>query len=510
MKNIFLISARRSGTHLLTDLIVNNFKYQRINNNIDYDFLSNDNVETFINEMSIGNKLAWSHYHDYDNFFKKELDEKHILKLKEIFQSSKIIYIYRDIRDVITSYYNRWYIFNKFSSFDDFIQHSDLNDYRKLANNENDNSNIVDILTTQHKNWFSVYFAKELLDLDIELISYEEIINNYNNSVKKIGNFLNKLTKEILDVRLKSLKDQKIDIVYTHNEFRSGNVGDWIETFGQKLGDEIISQYNIDIKNHIDAYIDNPQLYDFHEPEKKHYQINSQDWKLIEKQVDNELIQYNDYFIEFKNNFDVNFVLKHRYEICERKLDDVRYKHKVFYFKNYVLKFIYPCKANLDKKTFDYVNPVASKINLLKIIKANDVLFNSNVVPKLYYAGINNGFLFVIQERIDDNLLIPNLYNIHYNWNWMLENNIFNQMLEHFFNLIKHNILLCDCHSPFNWALNNNDLIYLDLDGIQIFNNKNDLINSIEYVNMIKFLKKIDLCWYNKHGFSQLENFEFF
>jgi hypothetical protein len=26
---------------------------------------------------------------------------------------------------------------------------------------------------------------------------------------------------------------------------------------------------------------------------------------------------------------------------------------------------------------------------------------------------------------------------------------------------------------------------------------------------MIKFLKKIDLCWYNKHGFSQLENYKF-
>jgi hypothetical protein len=71
--NVFVISARRSGTHLLTDLIVNNFNYNRIDNSIDYDFLTNENINKFVDTMNSGNKLAWSHYHDYDNFFNKNL-----------------------------------------------------------------------------------------------------------------------------------------------------------------------------------------------------------------------------------------------------------------------------------------------------------------------------------------------------------------------------------------------------------------------------------------------------
>ena len=36
-KNVIVVSARRSGTHLLVDLIVNNFGYESINYNyIDY------------------------------------------------------------------------------------------------------------------------------------------------------------------------------------------------------------------------------------------------------------------------------------------------------------------------------------------------------------------------------------------------------------------------------------------------------------------------------------------
>ena len=58
--NVFIISARRSGTHLITDAIINNLEYERIDESIDYDFLTNDNAESFINEMSKGGRLAWS------------------------------------------------------------------------------------------------------------------------------------------------------------------------------------------------------------------------------------------------------------------------------------------------------------------------------------------------------------------------------------------------------------------------------------------------------------------
>ena len=46
-KNVIIVSARRSGTHLLTDLIVNNFGYESINYNyIDY-YKFTDEMPTF-------------------------------------------------------------------------------------------------------------------------------------------------------------------------------------------------------------------------------------------------------------------------------------------------------------------------------------------------------------------------------------------------------------------------------------------------------------------------------
>ena len=512
MKNVFIISARRSGTHLLTDLIVNNFNYERINNNIDYDFLTNKNVQKFINVMMIGNKLAWSHYHDYDNFFNENINNNQIQQLKSIFKTSKIIFIYRDIRDVITSYYHRPYIFNNFKSFKDFYKNSDLNDYRNLSNNTGKEKNIVDILLEQYKNWFSVYFAKELLDLDFEIISYEEIVNEYKYSVEKISKFLELPTNpKIKDVRLKSLNEEKSDIIYTHNYFRKGCIGDWTETFGKKWGKRVIVKYNQNIYDHINFYINTPKLHNFHSPERKNFQIESKNWKSIEDHVDVELKKYNGYFNEFTKEFNIKNLLDHRYEICERKYDDVRYKHKVFFLENYVIKFLYPCKTNLDKKTFEYVIPIASKINLLIILNSNDKLYELNIIPKLYYAGIYKNILFVIQERINNKNLISNKFNIHNKFNWIVNNNLFPLILDQFFvSINKHNILLTDHISPYNLALFDNKLKYLDLDGIHCYENKTDLINSKLYSNVINTYIDIDELWKKKNGFSLLDKYDFY
>jgi hypothetical protein len=50
-----------------------------------------------------------------------------------------------------------------------------MNDYIELSNNVEKHDNLIDILSSQYQNWFSVYFAKELLELDMDVISYEEL-----------------------------------------------------------------------------------------------------------------------------------------------------------------------------------------------------------------------------------------------------------------------------------------------------------------------------------------------
>jgi hypothetical protein len=470
LKNVFIISARRSGTHLLTDLIVNNFGYDRIDNHKDFDFLSRGNVEDFIREMSKGNRLAWSHAHDFDNMFDKNLDPEQIEKLREIFHQSKILYVYRDIRDVITSYYHRSFNFNAFDSFEDFYHNNNMRDYVSMNNYNGTDDNLVDVLIDQHKNWFSVYLARELIGLDIEVVSFKEIIEDYKKSVIRIGDFLGRAYHlcycGMKDVRLKSPDDKNPDIIYTANDFRKGCVGDWINTFGNKWGNEIGEKYDDLIGYHVQQHIHMRKLHKHHDPEKKYFQIDSRDWRELERSIDNELNKLGGKFEEASINCE--YYIENRYEMCDRMLNDVRYKHKVFFIDNYVIKFLFPCKAALDRKTFNYVIPIASKKNLLTILKTNKRLQTLNVVPRLYYAAIHNGVLVVIQEKINEKDFIYKKYDIgsKINWNWIVEYDIFPDILNMFKTIIENNIIISDIISPHNLAYINNKLICVDLDGI--------------------------------------------
>ena len=77
-KNVIVVSARRSGTHLLTDLIVNNFGYQSINYNyIDYAKFTGkpkyptSELDKLVNAFDEGNKITWTHGHDFLDYRKR-------------------------------------------------------------------------------------------------------------------------------------------------------------------------------------------------------------------------------------------------------------------------------------------------------------------------------------------------------------------------------------------------------------------------------------------------------
>ena len=78
-------------------------------------------------------------------------------------------------------------------------------------------------------------------------------------------------------------------------------------------------------------------------------------------------------------------LIENRYKDSIQKSTDFRYYHKVFYYDKYVLKFHYPCKASLDKKTFDSTIPTASKEQLLTILKTNDFLYENGINCVLFY-----------------------------------------------------------------------------------------------------------------------------
>ena len=495
-KNVIVVSARRSGTHLLTDLVVNNFGYESINYNyLDYTKFTGE-MELFESAMNEGSysykqpytnhpKVTWTHAHDFKDYLKYNHSKEDNAELDRYFSESKIIFIYRDIRDIINSCYNRPRYKNKYKDFTDFYNNFDFDGYELI---DQEYKNISDLLIGYYKNWFSVYMSRELLGLDMEIISYEEIINNYDSSVNKIAGFLEQIIHTPIDVRLENINKLNSNIKYSTNDFRSGKTGEWVNTLDLKLGEEIANKYNLDLGNSLNGFLNDIKIHKYHVPTRDSFQIKSKDWKALEDEIDIKIKQFTNKFKPLEIDID------NRYKDCLEKSLDFRYYHKVFLYKDYVLKFNYPCKATIDKKTFDHVIPVASKQQLLTILETDKYLYENGIVPKLHHAGLYKGVLYVVQERIPTKNILHEKFNFHPKWGdftWPVKYNVGNQIKKHFYKALENNIILTDIVNAYNCAINQNDnLIYFDLDGIKKFDNKEQLIASEEYKNAIGILNE--------------------
>lgn len=503
-KNVIIISARRSGTHLLTDLIVNNFGYESIKYNyIDYSKFTSEMpiFESLMDEGSFSYKqpyvnhpkVTWTHSHNHQDYLKYKHSDVDNFNLNRFFTGSKVILIYRDIRDIITSCYHRPRTQEKYRSFFDFYDNFDFDGYELIDQNYD---NIFELLLQYYKNWFSVYMAKELIDIDMEVISYEEIIKDYDNSLNKIGKFL-KQTPAGIDVRLPNKNNE--NIIYTSNDFRNGKVGDWVDTMDKDFGKYLGEKYQIDLGIGFNYFLNDTQIHKYHKPTRNDFYKKDCNSNLIN--LEKQLKEYTNKFNFFKEG-DVKKLIDNRYKDAIQKSTDFRYYHKVFYYDNYILKFHYPCKAPLDKDIFDKVVPTASKEQLLTIFKTNDFLYESGIVPKLYDAGMYKGILYVIQEKCPKENVICEKYNIYPqagDWSWVVDLDLKSVMLNHFYKALDNNILLTDMFNVYNCAFDKSgDLKYFDLDGIKYYESKEEMIKSEDYKNTLGIVKEI-----NKFGKSK-------
>jgi len=132
----------------------------------------------------------------------------------------------------------------------------------------------------------------------------------------------------------------------------------------------------------------------------------------------------------------------------------------------------------------------------LAILKTNEILYNLGIVPKLYDVGIYNGVLFIIQERYEASQVLCSKYNIYPKWDdwqWPVALEVYPKMLSHFNKAIEHNILLTDIVNVYNCALDSNgDLKYFDLDGIKLFDTKEDMLNSEDYKNIMGIFSEVE------------------
>jgi hypothetical protein len=484
-KNIIVVSARRSGTHLLIDLIVNNFGYESINYNyIDYTKFTGkpkyptSELDKLVNAFKEGNKITWTHAHDFLDYRKRNHTEEDNVRLDNLFKNSKIILIYRDVRDIIDSCYHRPRYKSKYKTFDNFYKNFDFDGYELIDQSYPDLSSL---LTEYYKNWFSVYMSKEVIGLDMEIISFEEIIKRYEDSVEKIANHLELNIDKVVDIRLPESKNK--NAVYTTNDFRSGAVGNWIDTIHVDLGKKIKTKYDIDIGIGFQYFINDLKVHKFHEPKRE---------KLKKEYSNLDL-------------FDPKQIIENRYTEAIQRSTDFRYYHKVFYYKTFVLKFIYPCKASFKRDDFNKIFTLESFKLLKTILKTDDILYQSGITPKLHYAGIYNGLVYVIQEKCPKENVICEKYNIYPqadDWSWVGKLNLYPEMSKLFYTALKHNILLTDLFNVSNCAYNNmGELKYFDLDGILMFNSEEEMIDSEDYKNAIGILKEVE-----KHYVNQNEN----
>ena len=191
MKNLIIISHRRSGTHLTIDTIINNFPI--FNSNfltLEHIKIKNkdEEINKIKNQIKTSPNIIKTHMiSDYKNYFNN--DKQSIDFVEDLISKSKIIYVYRDGKEVLISLYRYMKSYNKDiqkMSFSDFIR----------MDNDFDNLN-----TMNRVEYWKNHVQEWINTKDILCIDFREFTNNKKEVVKKISNYLNmEPPKEIISV----------------------------------------------------------------------------------------------------------------------------------------------------------------------------------------------------------------------------------------------------------------------------------------------------------------------
>jgi len=237
MKNIFIISHRRSGTHLLIDSILNN-----INSKKKYDFFNLDKYNKEIKdkefnslEQKINNGCSIIKTHtdiNIEKYFQK--NNKLISVVKKNLNEAKIIYIYRDGRDVMNSLYH--YI----SSYSEIIENISFSEFIKRKTTIAFSENRI----TWLEYWVN-HVSGWIKEKEILLVKFEDLLMNYDETIKEIFNFIEEdLKKDMIDVRrsqnekgiFKKIKKIFLKEIIIHSSifFRKGISGDYANIFKEK------------------------------------------------------------------------------------------------------------------------------------------------------------------------------------------------------------------------------------------------------------------------------------
>ena len=217
MENILVVTHERSGTHLLINIInsENNGSFRAIGKlslNIEHNL---DNYKNYV-------------YKHIVNTFSPELISKshHQVEFYEpfieyVFDNYKVIYVKRDIKDVLVSYYYFLKRGDNFPEFKDWIFMSPKEVGNKYVDNNPDPHIIIEPKEyidrwTLHYNGWMKYKDKLLV------VNYEDLLNDFQLQKQRLEDYLGKKVSDDLPDRndkiLTNIKPNK-GIIGWHKEF---------------------------------------------------------------------------------------------------------------------------------------------------------------------------------------------------------------------------------------------------------------------------------------------------
>ena len=248
-ENIVVVSHRRSGTHLTIDAIQNNFPIykkesekigdltlERLHQKHKYSIT----IEQLRDEYNSGFNIFKAHFNPDLNYF-DDSDKRNLIA--EIFENSKIIYVYRDGRDVLKSLFTYIKTYNKeynditFSEFLRMDNNFDAEGYVGVMNR-------VQYWEYHVKGWL----AKE----NILAVSFEDFKYRYADTIKTIENYLGReaeknivqvvrkpMPKYIPSTRLteklfKIIKKTLFNTDYSSVSFSKGEVGGYKSIYSEE------------------------------------------------------------------------------------------------------------------------------------------------------------------------------------------------------------------------------------------------------------------------------------
>jgi len=183
-EHVLVISHRRSGTHFLIDAMANNFApYRR--SYLTLDRLRPQNrkpmsLDRFRAKLAAAPRVIKSHMHrDVDGYFAG--DTKVLPLVKDLLRTAKMMYVYRDGRDVLTSLY--FYM----RRYQPAIAEVDFSDFIRMENDFDGGT--YDGRADRVEFWKS-HVESWLTERSVFPISFEQLKQDYPAAIRRLGRIL--------------------------------------------------------------------------------------------------------------------------------------------------------------------------------------------------------------------------------------------------------------------------------------------------------------------------------